>query len=72
MNGRKAGDSSLAGAAGRVMSGNDAPLHPSPALSLCIANRFVPHLMEKVSEFGRAFSCYWKAGHKLNPLFYPL
>lgn len=68
MNGHETGDSSLPGAAGGVMSGNDAPQHQSPARSLHAANRFVPRPIEKVSEFGRALSCYRKAGHKLKPL----
>lgn len=57
-----------------MMSGNDAPQHPSPALSLPSAKHFVPHLVEKILEFGRAPSCYRKAAHKLNPrvFFFPL
>lgn len=55
-----------------MMSGDDAPQHPSPAPSLPGANRFVPHPLEKISEFGRALGCYRKAAHKLNPRFFPL
>lgn len=51
-----------------MMSGNDAAQHPSPALSLPSAKHFVPG--GKISEFGRALSCFWKAAHKLNPLFF--
>lgn len=54
-----------------MMSGDDAPQHPSPAPSLPGANRFVPHPLEKISEFGRALGCYRKAAHKLNPRFFP-
>lgn len=54
-----------------MMSGDDASQHPSPAPSLPGANRFVPHPLEKISEFGRALGCYRKAAHKLNPRFFP-
>lgn len=55
-----------------MICGDDAPQHPSPALSLPSAKHFVPHLVEKTLGFGRALGCYLKAAHKLNPpIFFP-